>query len=133
MERNFNMNNIIPFLVLSVLLVLVSIIGTYKESQRQVALSESAEVISCSKKLLRSHSVAEIFVNYNKNVPRIFSSVLVYSRFNILFVICGTFCLNGYTTGSNIASLFGASIGFNILGKVLSGVYGCSQGSIYES
>jgi hypothetical protein len=41
--------------------------------------------------------------------------------------------MNGYSTGSNIASLFGASIGFNILGKALHCAYAASQGQIVAS
>jgi len=72
------------------------------------------------------HSVLEIFANYNKDVPRLVASLLVYARFNILFVCAGRYLMSGYSTGANIASLFGASIGFNILGKLLYLAYSAS-------
>lgn len=41
----------------------------------------------------------EIFGRNNPNVPRVVASLLVYARFNMLFVICGRFLMNKYTTG----------------------------------
>lgn len=79
--------------------------------------------VSFCQKLSTYHSVIEVFFRYNRNVPRVVASLLVYARWNMLFVIAGRCFMKGYSTGDNIGALFGVSICLNILGKILYVAY----------
>lgn len=119
-ERSFNMNNLIPFFVFTAFLVICVIIGVYRDTVAETGgVPEEQDELSAGQKLKKYHSVIEIFGRYNRNVPRLIASMLVYARFTILFVCAGRFLMNNYSTGTNIASLFGVSIAFNILGRIL--------------
>jgi hypothetical protein len=85
---------------------------------------------SCGMRLKKHHSVLEVFANFNCYVPRILAACIVYAKFTMLFALCGRFFIQGSDVGTMIGQLFGASIGLNLLGKVLYLCYGSSQKSI---
>lgn len=127
------MNNLIPFFVFTVFLVICVIVGSYKDSLFETNSWPEEQAISIGQKLKTYHSLIELFASHNYNVPRVVASLLVYARFNVLFACAGSFLISGYSTGENIASLFGRSIAFNILGKIIYMLTQSSQKSLNES
>ena len=84
-------------------------------------------------KLKKHHSVLSVFCNINLNVPRIVVACLVYARLLTLWAICGRFLINGYTTGENIASMFGTSLGLVLVDRIISLVYNSNSEKMMES
>jgi hypothetical protein len=119
----YNVNCLIAFFVFTIFVVIAIIQGVYKDTLNETNMQPMNDPISFCQKLSTYHSVIEIFTRFNRNVPRIVASLLVYTRWNMLFVFAGRCFMEGYSTGNNVGTLFGTSICLNIIGKLLYVAY----------